>query len=53
MVWNGQQLGAPYTAGRLTRYDLQVLGYTGLGTVAAVLSLLKDFVLISLAAETS
>ena len=49
----GQQLGAPYTepADCNTRYDLLELGYAR--PVAAVLSLLQDFVHISLAAETS
>ena len=36
-----------------TRYALRELGYTISGTIAAVLSLLQDFVHVSLAAEVS
>ena len=45
----GQQLGAPYTEPA----DDRSWAWDTLGAVAAVLSLLQDFVHISLASETS
>ena len=49
----GQQLGAPYTEPADCTQGAMYRGWDTLGTVAAVLFLLQDFVHISLAAETS
>ena len=49
----GQQLGAPYTEPADCIQGTIYRSWDTLGTVAAVLSLLQDFVHISLAADTS
>ena len=49
----GQQLDAPYTEPADCIQGTIYRSWDMLGTVAAVLSLLQDFVQISLAAETS